>query len=349
MAEKLRVVVALDLPEELCARIEELEPRCEVVREHRLYHPQRVVADWSGDPAHQRTEAEQREFEEMVDSAEALFGVPDVDSAQLARTVAANPKLRWVHATAAGGGGQVRAANLDAGALQRIVFTTSAGVHGVPLAEFALFGVLAGAKDLPRLQQQKSERTWTGRWEMRQFDELTVLVVGLGGIGRTAAAKFSALGATVWGTTRSGEEVDGVSRLVPIEELVSVMGEVDAVVVTLPGTDQTEGLIDDAVFQAARPGLIVANVGRGSVIDEPALVRALESGQVGFAALDVFAVEPLPSESPLWDHPNVLVSPHTAALNHSEPERIARLFAENATRLLDGRPLRNVVDTVEFY
>lgn len=349
MAEKLRVVVALDLPEELCARIAELEPRCEVVRDHRLYHPQRVVADWSGDPAHRRTEAEQREFEEMVDSADALFGVPDVDSAQLARTVAANPKLRWVHATAAGGGGQVRAAGLDPDALERIVFTTSAGVHGMPLAEFALFGVLAGAKDLPRLQQQKAERTWTGRWEMRQLDELTVLVVGLGGIGRAAAAKFSALGATVWGTTRSGEAVDGVDRLVPIEDLVSVMAEVDAIVVTLPGTDRTEGLIDDAVFEAAKPGLIVANVGRGSVIDEPALVRALETGQVGFAALDVFAVEPLPTGSPLWDHPNVLVSPHTAALNHSEPDRIARLFAENATRLLDGRPLRNVVDTVEFY
>src|SRR5699024_9041271 len=135
----------------------------------------------------------------------------------------------------------------------------------------------------------------------------------------------------------------------PIEDLVSVMGDVDAIVVTLPGTDRTEGLISDAAFDAAKPGLIVTNVGRGSVIDEPALVAALDNGQVSFAALDVFATEPLPADSPLWDHPDVLVSPHTAALNHSEPERIARLFAENATRLLDGRELRNVVDTVEFY
>ena len=349
MPEKLRVVVALDLAEELCARIEELEPRCEVVRDHRLYRPQRVVADWSGDPEHRRTPQEQTDFEAMVDSADALFGVPDADAAALARTVAANPRLRWVHTTAAGGGGQVRAANLDAEALRRITFTTSAGVHGVPLAEFALFGVLAGAKDLPRLQQQKADRSWTGRWEMRQLDELTVLVVGLGGIGRTAAAKFSALGATVWGTTRSGEEVDGVARLVPIEDLVSVIDQVDAIVVTLPGTDRTEGLIGEEVFAAAKPGLIVTNVGRGSVIDEPALVAALDNGQVSFAALDVFATEPLPVDSLLWDHPDVLVSPHTAALNHSEPERIARLFAENATRLLDGRELRNVVDTVEFY
>ncbi len=346
---KLRVVVALDLPEELCARIEELEPRCEVVRDHRLYRPQRTVADWGGDPAHRRTPAEQRAFEAMVDSAEALFGVPDVDPAALARTVAANPRLRWVHTTAAGGGGQVKAAHLDPAALQRVTFTTSAGVHGAPLAEFTLFGVLAGAKDLPRLQRQQADRAWVGRWQMRQLHELTVLVVGLGGIGRAAASAFAALGARVWGTTRSGEEVDGVTRLVPIEDLVSVMGDVDAIVVTLPGTDRTAGLIDDAVFAAAKPGLIVTNVGRGSVIDEGALVRALDSGQVSFAALDVFATEPLPADSPLWQHPNVLVSPHTAALNHREPDRIADLFAENATRLLDGRELRNVVDTVEFY
>jgi len=93
----------------------------------------------------------------------------------------------------------------------------------------------------------------------------------------------------------------------------------------------------------------VVNVGRGTVIDEPALVAALEAGQVGFAALDVFAVEPLPADSPLWSMPNVLVSPHSAALSGQEDWRIAELFCDNTTRLLDGRPLRNVIDTVEFY
>ncbi|MDP9028369.1 MAG: D-2-hydroxyacid dehydrogenase, partial [Actinomycetota bacterium] len=93
----------------------------------------------------------------------------------------------------------------------------------------------------------------------------------------------------------------------------------------------------------------VVNVGRGTVIDEPALVAALVSGQVGFAALDVFAAEPLPATSPLWRHPNVLISPHTAGLNPAEDRLIAELFAENAGRLLDGRDLINRVNTVEFY
>lgn len=345
----LRAVGAVPLSEEHCRLIERLEPRVEVVRDAALLPPMRGPADWSGDPAHVRTAEEQRAFDALVDSAEALFGIPDVDPAALARTIAANPRLRWVMTTAAGGGGQVKAAGLDRAALDRVVFTTSAGVHGGPLAEFAVFGVLAGAKDLPRLARQQDEKSWTDRWEMRQLDEMTVLVVGLGGIGAECARRFHALGARVWGTTRSGAPVEGVDRLIPLDDLVAAVAEVDAVVVTLPGTDQTHHLISAEVLAAVKPGVIVASVGRGTVIDEEALLGALDDGRVSFAALDVFEVEPLPAESPLWRHPNVLVSPHTAALSSKEEERIVRRFAENATRLLDGEPMRAVVDTVEFY
>lgn len=347
--QTLRAVVAVPLREEYCRLIERLEPRLDLVRDASLMHPMRGPADWSGDPAHERTPDEQRAFDEMVDSAEALLGIPDVDPAALARTVDANPRLRWVMTTAAGGGGQVKAAGLDRGALDRVVFSTSAGVHGGPLAEFAVFGVLAGAKDLPRLARQQSERLWSDRWEMRQVDEMTVLVVGLGGIGAECARRFHALGAEVWGTTRSGAAVEGVDRLIALDDLVTAVAEVDAIVVTLPGTDQTHHLIGAGILAAVKPGVILASVGRGTVIDEEELLAALDDGRVGFAALDVFEVEPLPDDSPLWRHPKVLVSPHTAALSSKEEERIARRFAENATRLLDGRPLRAVVDTVEFY
>lgn len=347
--KSLRAVVAVPLSEEHCRLIERLEPRVEMVRDVSLTRPMRGPADWAGNPAHERTPDEQRAFDAMVDSAEALFGIPDVDPASLARTVAANPGLRWVMTTAAGGGGQIKAADLDRAALDRIVFTTSAGVHGGPLAEFAVFGVLAGAKDLPRLARQQAATTWTDRWEMRQVDEMVVLVVGLGGIGAECARRFHALGAEVWGTTRSGAPVEGVDRLIPLDDLVTAVAGADAIVVTLPGTDQTHHLIGAEVLAAVKPGVILASVGRGTVIDEQALLVALDEARVSFAALDVFEVEPLPADSPLWRHPNVLVSPHTAALNAKEEERIARRFAENATRLLDGEPLRAVVDTVEFY
>lgn len=347
--DRLRVVVASPLNEDLCRLIEEREPRIELVRDQSLYPPMRHPADHTGDPDWSRTAEQQRAFEEMVDSAEALYGIPDVDPEALKRTAAANPRLRWVHTMAAGGGSSVKAAGLDEEQLERIVFTTSAGVHGGPLAEFAVFGVLAGAKDLPRLQRQQRDHDWSGRWLMRQVDAMTVLLVGLGGIGAEIARRLAAFGATVIGTSRHGRPVEHVDRLIGPDEIVDVAGEVDAIVVTLPGTAATEKLIGEDVLVAVKPGTTLVNVGRGTVVDEDALLPALRDGRIGLAVLDVFATEPLPADSPLWDEPNVVVSPHSAALDAREERRIAELFAENATRLLDGKELRNVVDTVDFY
>lgn len=344
-----RVVIAVDLPETLCTKIEQAVPRAEIVRDHALYRPRRGPADWAGDPDHRRSSAEQAAYEAMVDSADILFSLPDVDPAELARVVRASDRLRWVQAMAAGGGAQLRAAGLRAEELARVSVTTTAGVHGSPLAEFAVFGVLAGAKSLPRLVQQQSDHNWGERWEMKQLDEMSVLVVGLGGIGTACAQKFQALGCRVLGTTRRGTPVPHVDELVPIEQIGDAAARADAIVSTLPGTPATEGLLGSEVLHSARPGTILVNVGRGTVVDEEALLDALDGGNIGFAALDVVATEPLPVESRLWDHPNVLISPHTAALSSREEERIVDLFIDNLNRYLDGRDLRNVVDTVEFY
>ena len=160
----------------------------------------------------------------------SLYGIPDVDPAALKRTADANPGLRWVQTMAAGGGGQVKAAGLSEEQLRRIVFTTSAGVHGGPLAEFAVFGLFAGAKDLARLLAQQRDRNWSGRWEMRQVSEMTVLVVGLGGIGQEVVKKVSGLGATVIGTSRHGKPVEHVDRLIKVDDIAATVPEVDAIV-----------------------------------------------------------------------------------------------------------------------
>jgi phosphoglycerate dehydrogenase-like enzyme len=348
-ADRLRVVVATPLAEPLCRLIEKSEPRIELIRDQSLYPPMRHPADFAGDPEFSRSPAQQRAFEELLDSADALYGIPDVDPAALKRTADANPGLRWVHTMAAGGGAAVKAAGLSPAQLRRITFSTSAGVHGGPLAEFAVFGVLAGAKDLPRLLGQQRDHTWSGRWEMRQVSEMTVLVVGLGGIGAEVARRLSALGATVVGTSRHQRPVDHVDRLIRTDQIAELVPDVDAIVLTLPGTAATEGLIGPAVLAAVKPGTTLVNVGRGTVVDEDALLVALRDGRIGFAALDVFATEPLPAGSPLWDEPGVLVSPHTAALNAAEERLIAELFVANASRLLDGDELKNAVDTVDFY
>jgi phosphoglycerate dehydrogenase-like enzyme len=347
--DHLRVVVSTPLSEELIARITAIEPRVELIHDQSLLPVSRFPGDHVGDPGFRRTVQQQQAFDALVDSAEALYGVPDEDPAQLHRTAAVNASLRWVHTMPAGGGGQIKAADLDDEQLNRIAFSTSAGVHAEPLAEFAVFGVLGGAKSLPRLLKQQAAAEWSERWVMPLISEQRVLVVGLGNIGRLTARKLAALGARVTGVSRRQVDVEGIESTITPDRLAAEVGAFDAIVVTLPGTAETEALIGGSVFSALTPGTTVVNVGRGTVIDEVALIEALESGQVGFAALDVFAVEPLSAASPLWRHPNVLISPHTAGLNPSEDLMIAELFAVNAGRLLDGRELINRVNTVEFY
>lgn len=349
MSSRLRVAVAAPLTDELHALIESTEPRVELLRDPTLVAPMRWAADFSGDPGFRRTPEQQSRFEELLNGSDTLYGIPDVDPVALSRVVKANEGLRWVHTMAAGGGGQVKAAGLSAEELERVVFSTSTGVHGGPLAEFAVFGVLAGAKDLRRLIAQQRDREWSGRWSMGQVSAQTVLVLGLGGIGSVVARRLKDLGATVLGVSRRDVEVDGVDRVVHPGDIVAEAPRLDAVVNALPGTDATHHLLGAEFFAALSGGVTVVNVGRGTVIDETALVEALDAGRVGFAALDVFEVEPLPESSPLWSRPDVLVSPHTAGLDVGEERRIAELFADNAGRLLDGRPLRNRVDTVEFY
>lgn len=345
MTDRLHVVIATPLSEENVALLRRLEPRLDIVHDAALAGP--PSDDWM--ERYDRPAELQPAFEKYVDSAEVLYGVPDQSGKSLARTVAANPGLRWVHTIPAGGGQQVRAARLDRAALDRILFTTSAGVHAEPLAEFAVFGVLAGAKLLPWLLTEQAAHHWAPRRVMPIASDLTVAVVGLGSIGRLVAAKLSGLGYTVVGVHRREVEVDGVSHVYGMGQLAEVAGSVDAMVLALPGTDATREVISREVLFAAKPGLTLVNVGRGSTVDEPALIDALANGPIGLAVLDVTAVEPLASDSPLWDLRNVIIAPHTAAISPHEPRKIAELFAENARRLLDGEPLLNVVDTVEFY
>lgn len=342
---RLRVVVATPLSSENAELVRRLEPRIDLIHDPDLAGP--PSDDWMeryDRPAHL-----QAAFERYVDSAEALYGVPDQSGAGLARTVAANPGLRWVHTIPAGGGQQVRAAQLDRAALERILFTTSAGVHAEPLSEFAVFGVLAGAKLLPWLLENQAAHRWAPRRVMPIASDLTVAVVGLGAIGRLTATKLAGLGYRVIGVHRRPVEADGVAEIVGIDRLAEVAASVDAMVLALPGTEQTRELISRQVLQSARPGLTLVNVGRGTTVDEAALIEFLQQGRIGLAVLDVTAVEPLPPESPLWSLRNVIIAPHTAAISPHEPRRIAELFAENARRLLDGEPLLNRVNTVEFY
>jgi len=344
----LRIVVTHPLAAEHAELLARLEPRLDVVFEPELLGPVEVAYGGQRTPFSRTPEQEAR-FERLLESADALFGVPGGSGKALARVVAANPRLRWVHTIPAGGGQQVKAAALTEDDLGRIVFTTSAGVYSEPLAEFAAFGVLAGAKQLPWLLGKQRAREWGPSRMLGSVRDSTVLVVGLGSIGRASAVKLAALGARVVGVHRREVEAPGVESIVPVERFAEAAADADAIVLCLPGTDATRGMLNAEVLAAAKPGVTIVNVGRGTTVDEPALIEALRSGKVGTAVLDVTASEPLASDSPLWDLPGVILSPHTAAASLDDMRAVTELVAENARRLLDGEPLRNVVDTVEFY
>jgi phosphoglycerate dehydrogenase-like enzyme len=154
----------------------------------------------------------------------------------------------------------------------------------------------------------------------------------------------------VIGINRSGaSDSPHIHEVTRIDALERCLPEADAIVISAPLTEETRGLIDAAAIARMKPGAILVNVGRGGVVDEGAMIKALRSGGLAGAALEVFAREPLPADSPLWDLPNVLVSPHTAGLSVREDERIVSLFVENLGRYLRGEPLRNRVDPELLY
>ncbi|WP_198401384.1 D-2-hydroxyacid dehydrogenase [Acidipropionibacterium acidipropionici] len=351
MGGTLSVAIATPLPddEDLCTLMRHIEPRLTIDYRPDLLPPMRWPADHSGDPAWRRTPTQQHEFERLLGDAEVLYGFPDGNPASLRAAVQANPGLRWVQGMAAGAGATVAEAGLTSEDLHRVVFTTSSGVHADNLAEFAVFGALAGLKDLSRLAADKASGTWPERWPMRQLYDATVLVLGLGEIGRACAARFSAMGAYVIGCNRTVRRVPWVEQVYLVDDLAEAASRADIIVVALPATAATEKLVSADILARLRPGAMVINVGRGSTVDEEAMIAGLRSGALSYAALDVARVEPLPVDSPLWAMDNVLISPHTATLDAREDRRIAEHFAANATRLLNGEPMTHVVNTVEFY
>ena len=348
---RTQVLIASPLEAELAARIQAADPRAEVLFEPELLPPARYPADHRGDPAFERDADAEARWRALLDRAEVLFGVPGDSAEGLAEVANGLPRLRWVHATSAGAGEQVRKAELSPEALERVTITTSSGVHAVPLAEFAVLGLLAMAKELPRLVEDQRARAWPEvRQPLRELSGQTLFLVGLGEIGREVARLGKALGMRTVGFRRTqGPPPEWVDEVHGPERLTELAGRADAMVVSLPMTEQTAGLVDRATIERLPATCIFVNVGRGGVVDEPALVDALRDRRIAGAVLDVFATEPLPADSPLWTLPNVLVTPHAAALSARENERIVELFVANLGRYLDGRPLRKVVEPGVYY
>lgn len=260
------------------------------------------------------------------------------------------PRLRWLHAGSAG------VEHLDLRALQEhaVSLTNSRGVSAPNMAEHALGMMVALARRFPRLMREQSTHSWRDEDTHREVRELggeTVLIVGTGEIGSQVASRAAAFGMRVEGLRRrpEAETPANFDRIWSAGELSEALAGADHVVVTLPDTPGTRGLLDEAAFAACKPGAMIYNIGRGSVIDTAALVAALQSGHLGGAGLDVTEPEPLPAESPLWDMENVLITSHTSGASPRYWERQEALVSDNLSRYLEGRPLRNLVDFEHAY
>jgi phosphoglycerate dehydrogenase-like enzyme len=277
------------------------------------------------------------------EQAEAFARVEVVVAIDLPFDVATvAPRLRWVQGMGAGVSQLATSGLADAG----IRLTTAAGVNAVSISEFVVARLLQMWKRLPEIDALAEEHRWQPTYG-REVTGLTLGVVGLGAIGRQVARRGRGIGLAVIAQRRSarpGDSDPDVDELLGPGELDSLIRRSDAVVAALPETADTIGLFDADLFAAMRPGVLFLNVGRGSAVDEDALAQALHTGHLAGAALDVTSTEPLPAGSPLWDVPNLLISPHSATAPGRFWENLHELFRDNLKRYLSGELLRNEVD-----
>lgn len=283
-------------------------------------------------------EGETRGLEEV----EAVYFSGDLfpDSMRpLLRALKQTSSLRWLHTFSAG---------VDNVFFQRLLergvrLTTSSGAQAVPIAQTVMMYLLALSRDLPGWMDDQARRRWNPR-EIRDLQGLTLGVVGLGPIGLEIARLGAAFRMRVLGFRRSpaGDEPCETS---PLADLRERLPEVDALVLALPLAPETHHLIDREALARLRPGCLVANIGRGELIDQAALVEALEDGRIAGAGLDVFDPEPLEEDSPLWSMKNVIVTPHSSGTSPGNLRRASEIFVENVGRYVRGEPMRNEVSS----
>ena len=258
--------------------------------------------------------------------------------------LAAAPGLRWLHTPSAG---VDRILSLVQ--QRELIFTNGAGVHAIPIAEFVLAFMLNRAKRLSDFKTAQSEHRWEILDGIQELKEATLLLLGAGGIGQEIAVRASAFGMRIWGSRRHPNPLPHFERVVGEDEWRSLLGDADYVVIATPLTSDTQGMVDEAALRSMHRGAYLINIARGAIVDEAALLKALEEGWLAGAALDTFSTEPLPADSPFWDLPQVFVTPHCSGTSPQETERSLALFLDNLERYRADKSLRNLVNRQQGY
>ncbi len=296
-----------------------------------------------------RAEFPEVDFAPAPRPAEQLAAIGDAD-AYLGRIgrdtfLAAGPSLRWVHST---GAGIETLATIPELVASDVVVTNTRGGHAPCIAEHTFAMLLALTRRIVALAEDQRRHAWKrpGATDgLRELTGATMVVVGLGNIGRAIASRAAAFEMRVIGVDLCpGPAPDGVEAVWPLDRLDEALGRADVLSVATPYTPLTADLIDARRIGLLPPGAYLLAVSRGGIVDEAALVAALRGGQLAGAGLDVLAVEPPPPDDPIWDAPNLILTPHCSGASAQTRERVWALTRENLRRFVGGAPLLNVCD-----
>ena len=250
------------------------------------------------------------------------------------------PQLRFIQLVSAGFDHLPRAEI----AARHLLVAHNAGQSKIPVSEWVIFQLLSLCKNAPLLARQQQEHRWQVQRDVLELWGKTVLFLGAGNIATETAQKLKAFGCATLAVSRSGRPAAGIDQVSPVGQLEALLPQADAVVCTLPATRETHHLLNGPLLQKTKPGCILVNVSRGAVIDTQALTRLAAQHHFRGVALDVCEEEPLPPESPLWDLPGVLITPHNAIFSDQSSERVLTMVYHNLKAFIQNKPLRGLVD-----
>jgi phosphoglycerate dehydrogenase-like enzyme len=336
-----KVLIASYLEPDFVERIRQVDPCLQVLYEPDLLAVPEYPADHYGIP--DRTPDQKRRWRALLSQTDILF---DFDYSHRQELPELAPQLLWIQASSAGIGQFIKRYHYDT-RLPNTIFTTSSGIHARPLAEFCIMAMLMHYKKLLPMIRNQENHHWE-RFACTDLEGRTMGIVGLGHIGTQVAQMACSLGMRVIGTNAE-PPAPCVDQFFLPEDLHRMLPLADVLVLSVPHTPKTEKMIGKTELDLLKPGTYLVNIARGAVIDEAAMIEALRSNHLSGAALDVFAEEPLPPASPLWDMENVLVSPHSASTSDRENERLTDLFCDNLRRFINKQPLRNVLNPDLYY
>jgi D-2-hydroxyacid dehydrogenase (NADP+) len=243
------------------------------------------------------------------------------------------PRLKWVFSLGTGTDGITDSAFLG----KDVIVTAVRGIHGAPISEMAFLAMLALTRDFRRIERQRAEKSWV-RWPGALLSEKTVGILGLGAIAEDMAPRFKAFNMRVVGISRTDRPIPGFDRIYSRAQIVEAVRELDYFVLLVPLEADTRNLVDYRVLSAMKPSAHLINLARGGVLDEDALIRALNEKKLAGAALDVHATEPLPPDNPLWTMPNVIVTPHIGGFSDVYVRDAARQFEQSLAHFMAGKP-----------